>query len=515
LLNKYPQRSRFTLRQLCVKRLALWLLPMMLSAGQARYARVGDFDGAVQVQLQAADDWQAARRNLPLRELSWLRTEGPSRLEVELDEGSILRLGPDSLAELSDYTRLSTGQRITLISLDHGVAYFTGAAEGKDALMVAVPGAQVTIRQGARLRVEARDPWSLVAAEDGVARFSSPSAEFDLHAGQMVKLDPGRPARFFINREIPPLDTDRWSDERDKVLLSTTSGAHAPGLRYGLADLDASGVWIQSGDFGTVWKPKTATGWAPFRNGKWIWYDGLGYTWISGDPWGWLPYHYGRWMQQEGTGWVWAPGESTVFKPGEVYWLKSAKLAGWGALAPGENWKPPETPRQYLNANTTYANYTPETREIDPAGFTTRTQEPLATAVFAQALPSPAFPAGRLDAFRPPLRAGSTRAVPVSTDAAFDGQQDAGPLAQDVAQPRPLPGPTVGEPAYTSGSSPVTIVNAPPVEIPVEVDVLVPVYTGIIVVNPPGYKAPVVKVPAKPVPPPSKPKTPLPDKPAN
>ena len=158
-----------------MKRLALWLLPIALSAGQARYARVGDFDGAVQVQLQAADDWQPARRNLPLRESSWVRTEGAARVEVELDDGSVLRLGSDSLAELSDYTRLSTGQRITLISLDHGLAYFTGAAGGKDSLVVAVPGAQVSIGQGAHLRLEARDPLSLIAATDGVARFSSPT----------------------------------------------------------------------------------------------------------------------------------------------------------------------------------------------------------------------------------------------------------------------------------------------------------------------------------------------------
>src|ERR1039457_6134240 len=45
-----------------MKRLALWLLPMTLSAGQARYARVGDFDGTVQVQLQAADDRSEERR---------------------------------------------------------------------------------------------------------------------------------------------------------------------------------------------------------------------------------------------------------------------------------------------------------------------------------------------------------------------------------------------------------------------------------------------------------------------
>jgi hypothetical protein len=469
---------------------------------------VGDYDGNVQVQLQAADDWQAAQRNLPLRELSCLRTEGPSRVEVELDDGSVLRLGPDSLAELSDYTRLSTGQLITLISLDHGVAYFTGAAEGKDALVVSVPGAQVTIRQGARLRLEARDPWSLIAAVEGTARFSSPTAEFDLNAGQMVKLDPGHPARFFLSREIPPLDTDRWSDERDKVLRSTTSAARVPGLHYGFADLDTYGVWTQSEDFGAVWKPKAPAGWAPFRNGKWLWYDGLGYTWISDDPWGWLPYHYGRWMQQEGAGWIWAPGESTVFKPGEVYWLKSAKLVGWGALAPGENWKPPDPPRLYQNANTTYAGYAPETLEIDPVGFATRPQQPLATAVFAQALPSPAFPAARLDAFRPPLRAGSTRAVPVSTDMAFDGQP--------AADPQPSAAP--GDAAYTNeppDAPPVVIVNAPPVEVPVEVDVPVPVYAGVIVVYPPGYRAPVVKSPAKPVspPPPPKPKAPEPEKP--
>jgi len=488
-----------------MKRLALWLLPMTLSAGQARYARLGDFDGAVQVQLQAADDWQPARRNLALRESSWLRTEGAARVEVEMDDGSVFRMGPDSLAELSDYTRLSTAQRITLISLDHGLVYFTGAADGKDTVVVAVPGAQVTVHQATRLRLEARDPWSLIAAMDGVARLSFPTAEFDMTPGQMVKLDPDHPDHFVLNREIPPLETDRWSEERDKVLLSTNSAAHVPGLSYGLADLDAYGVWVQSEDFGAVWKPKAPTGWAPFRNGKWLWYDGLGYTWISDDPWGWLPYHYGRWMRQEGAGWIWAPGESTVFKPGEVYWLKSAKLAGWGALAPGENWKPPDPPRQYLNANTTYAAYTPESLEIDPAGFAARPREALAAAVFVQALPSPPFPAARLDAFRPPLRAGGTAAVPVSTDNAFGG-----PPPQADAQPDAAP-----EAPSTNGppeSPPVMIVQTPPEQAPAEGDVPVPVYTGIIVVYPPGYKAPAhapvaaPKVPPKPLWPPPLPK---------
>src|SRR5215831_8284005 len=107
-------------------RFLLWLLPAALFAGQTRYARLGEMDGKVDVQLHAADPWSAAEHNLTLTEAAWLRTGAASRLEIELDEGSALRLGPDSLIELSDYTRLSTGQRVTLMSLDRGLAYFTG-----------------------------------------------------------------------------------------------------------------------------------------------------------------------------------------------------------------------------------------------------------------------------------------------------------------------------------------------------------------------------------------------------
>jgi len=93
-------------------RLLLLLAPAVLLAGAARYARVGDMDGKVEVQLHAAT-LVPRGAELTLTENAWLRTGASSRLEIELDEGSALRLGPDSLVELSDYARLSTGQRVT------------------------------------------------------------------------------------------------------------------------------------------------------------------------------------------------------------------------------------------------------------------------------------------------------------------------------------------------------------------------------------------------------------------
>src|SRR5580658_6587672 len=106
----------------------LALLPVALLAGPGRYARLGDFDGQVEVQLSAADAWMPADRNLPLPESAWIRTGPASRVDIELDTGGAWRLGPESQGGLSDFARLSTGQRVTLLALDHGIAYFSGDA---------------------------------------------------------------------------------------------------------------------------------------------------------------------------------------------------------------------------------------------------------------------------------------------------------------------------------------------------------------------------------------------------
>lgn len=453
-----------------MRRIILWLVPAALFAGQARYARLGEFDGKVQVQLQAADSWMPAERNLPLPESAWLRTAAGSRLEIELDEGSAWRLGPDSQGEISDYARLSTGQRVTLLALDRGLSYFTGTPKGKDALTLAVPGAQITFLRGARVRLEAGENWSRISVLEGAVRFSSPAAEIDLHEGQTVRVEPANPSRFFLDREVAALELDRWSEQRDKAEAGSPSAGHVLG-RYGLVDLDSAGDWIQTDDLGAVWKPKQQDGWSPFQQGRWRWYDTLGYTWVSDDAWGWLPYHYGRWQRKERLGWVWAPSVSTVFKPGDVYWLHGAKLAAWGPLGPGEEWTPASRPEQFYNVNTTYAAFQQDAPVIDPSGFTGRPKDPLEVASFALALPGPALVSARLDATRPVLRAGSTRVIPVLRGVTYEDQP-------------PLP----AAPPPARLQQPLVIVTQTQEEAPAPdtVFVPVPVYTGYVVTPQPS-----------------------------
>jgi hypothetical protein len=462
--------------------LFLAALPAVLLAAPVRVARVGELEGSVEVQLHAADAWRPAVRNMPLVEAARVRSAPAARVELELDDGSTLRLFGDALCELSDYTRLSTSQRVTLLSLDHGLAYFTGEPDRRDALILAVPGAQATVRVGTRARLEANNDISQIAVLEGKVRFSSPVAELDLSEGQTARLENATPPRFSLYREIKPLDSDLWNQQRDQVLASSGSAGRLPGLLYGLVDLDASGAWMQTDDFGAVWKPKVASAWTPYRDGQWMWYDELGYTWIANEPWGWLPFHYGRWIEQSGLGWAWVPGTGTVFKPGEVYWLRQANIMGWGPLAPGETWGASSVPRLYLRPNTTLARWTQDARlltPVDPA-------EKLATnaAVFVIAPPSPAWDSTKLDAVRPVLNAGSTRIVPLLPGTTYAGDEP-------PSEPPPAPDAAVASEAFPSATAAdAAIAPEPgygpgPVPEPPEVYYPAPVYTGIIVVNPP------------------------------
>ena len=73
--------------------------------------------------------------------------------------------------------------------------------------------------------------------------------------------------------------------------------------------LDPYGDWVETDDYGYVFRPTVAThaNWRPYTDGHWV-HSGHGWTWQSNEDFGWATYHYGRWTRIERTGWVWVPG---------------------------------------------------------------------------------------------------------------------------------------------------------------------------------------------------------------
>lgn len=104
-------------------------------------------------------------------------------------------------------------------------------------------------------------------------------------------------------------------------------------------ELDESGTWMESDQYGPVWQPDVVAedpDWAPFTNGSWVWTD-YGWAWDDVDPWGDLTAQYGRWADVTGYGWIWVPG--TDWAPAWVSWRESDDCIGWAPLPPDCHWR--------------------------------------------------------------------------------------------------------------------------------------------------------------------------------
>jgi hypothetical protein len=110
-------------------------------------------------------------------------------------------------------------------------------------------------------------------------------------------------------------------------------GAITTGYSTFYSKLESYGDWIETGDYGYVFRPREAEGsrWRPYTNGRWVYTD-AGWTWISEEPFGWATYHYGRWTRLRGIGWIWVPGNQ--WAPAWVSWRKSSDYVGWAPLPP-------------------------------------------------------------------------------------------------------------------------------------------------------------------------------------
>jgi hypothetical protein len=102
------------------------------------------------------------------------------------------------------------------------------------------------------------------------------------------------------------------------------------------AALGGYGQWIETDDYGEVWRPDATVVGADFTpyesGGSWADTD-AGWAFASDYSWGWLPFHYGRWAWFHDY-WGWVPGHR--WGPAWVEWRHGGGVVGWRPLGPGQ-----------------------------------------------------------------------------------------------------------------------------------------------------------------------------------
>jgi hypothetical protein len=314
-------------------------------------ARISLIDGDVSVKRGDTGDMTAAALNAPLMVEDRIFTGPNSRAELQFDHSNMIRIAANTEVRLAE-----VNQNRYIIQLARGLVTFRVLREQGAYVEVSTPSISLRPVQRGAYRIEVReDGITEVAIRSGEAEIYTAQGNERVRAGRSIvaRGDAANP-EFRDGEPVPQDGWDQWNDSRDRELLQSTSYQYVSPDVYGAEDLDNHGRWVNVPEYGNVWSPQVAAGWAPYQLGRWSWIDWYGWTWISYDPWGWAPYHYGRWFNQPGYGWCWWPGgggSRHFWRPALVGFFGWGGNGGFGAgigfgrvgwtpLAPHERFRP-------------------------------------------------------------------------------------------------------------------------------------------------------------------------------
>lgn len=315
--------------------LALLLVPFNLFASEQGFARLSLIEGDVQVRIADSDDWVPAAPNTPIYEGDSIWTPKGSRTEIQLRDGSVIRLGARTALNVlkveSDFLQFNLGM---------GRAYIRTGARRIWSMQFDLTESTVRVDDRGRYRLDIQEDGDEdISVYRGSAYVESYGGRTRVRTGEMLSLEESRSEIAPVN---PPDAWDRWNSDRDGRQARRSAGGEGrlpEELVVYEDELSASGEWIVTREYGQVWRPTVVVSadWAPYRDGRWIWRGGE-YVWVSYEPWGWAPYHYGRWAVVAGFGWCWVPplAGDVFWGPGFVGWITTPTHVGWVPLAPGD-----------------------------------------------------------------------------------------------------------------------------------------------------------------------------------
>jgi FecR protein len=296
---------------------ALSALPAMADS-QVRIVRLSDVQGTVQINKNSGLGFERAFMNLPITQGTQLRTLENGRAEVEFEDGSTLRLVPDTTVVFSRLSSNDASNRISTVNLVEGKAYVNWLGKSGDEFTLNFLGEKVELKEPAHFRVEDSPDTAEFANFRNTVEVAGPSGTLKVEKNKAVTFD-ATDTQGKLTKDVKADPYDHWDAQSNDYHDQYARNNPSP-YGYGVSDLSYYGGYSNVPGYGMLWQPYFAgAAWNPFMDGAWSWYPGMGFMWASAYPWGWMPYYYGNWMYAPGYGWGWQPGTWNTWHGGFHY----------------------------------------------------------------------------------------------------------------------------------------------------------------------------------------------------
>jgi len=304
----------------------------------ARFGRVSEIDGNMQLQRYNAAEWEYCAINMLIQEGDIVSTKGNSFAEIQFDNGSAICLNANTDIQIAELSKGYAGNgEVTTINMEYGDIYvrIPRYQQTNIRFEVATPTGSILIDDESKVRIKVKkNGVTTILVYEGYADIEAEGGAIVLQSGEKVNINSeGLPSSI---KRLSSQDRDRFYKrcvrlDRRYERVGESRRYCSSDIYIGVVDLDYYGHWRHEPAYGYVWVPRVHRGWRPYYHGHWVW-TRCGWTWVSYEPWGWVPYHYGRWAYVVGHGWAWVPG--SAWGPGWVVWTEGPGWIAWAPLGP-------------------------------------------------------------------------------------------------------------------------------------------------------------------------------------
>ena len=287
------------------------------AVSKVRIVRLSEVRGLVQVDRNSGQGYGPAITNLPIVQGNRVKTAN-GVAEVEFEDNSTLRLGPNSEAEFTALGRTSTGSTVSSVRLLSGTAYVSllkNSGKTANDFELSFGNRKLPLEPGSHVRLEIDNTETGQAAKlavlDGSLRVNGPDGVLDVSHNRQVSFALADQTAPTVAKGFAEGSLDEWDKQSVQYhqRIASFTGSGSMPYTYGLSDMRYYGGFSDVGGCGMMWRPYFAgAAWEPYGVGAWAYFADAGYSWVSPYPWGWMPYHYGSWSYCPGTGWGWQPG---------------------------------------------------------------------------------------------------------------------------------------------------------------------------------------------------------------
>jgi hypothetical protein len=269
-----------------------------LAESHVRIVRLSYVDGDVEIDKGDGHGFVTAFMNMPVLHQSklWAR-DGIA--EVEFENGTSIRLTPDTIVAFSDLSSDSDGRLLTKVELTQGTAYFDVRHRDPDTFALQLGRKLVEFPKSAHFRVDSENREFEIAVLGGEVQVANGNdGEVAVNKSETIRLDSDDPDRYQLAKGIDSENYDSWDHDRSQghdQVVSTATVWNGTGNTSSLSSVSSypyiPGYGFGWGSGGTL------------LIGSGCGYSGFGSPLGFGSPWGFSPYDVQPWCPSYYPNW--------------------------------------------------------------------------------------------------------------------------------------------------------------------------------------------------------------------